>query len=214
MDVHPKDPLSTCFLCRPDPRLVFRQGAAGLALAGLGPISPGYSVVGTTQHVHSLADLAAPKLRDFLYFAEEIRETLTARYGSCLLAEHGNSPLCEFDSSRDKHCFHPHFLLFPGAQDVAGLIEQEAGRLQQFNTLAGAVAAGAGRREYLLVSSSPTQFSVLVPDRMLPSQFARALVAGQSGCPELVSWRNTPNYARALENAAANRVLFEASELV
>jgi len=84
------DPLRSCFLCEPDDQLVFLRSHAGIALAGLGPLVAGYSVVGTRQHVACLSGLDIRSRRQYLAFAENVRSVFAAKYGGCLLSEHGN----------------------------------------------------------------------------------------------------------------------------
>ena len=45
-----------CFLCSPDPALVYASDGSGVALCGLGPLVAGYSLVATRKHVRSAAD--------------------------------------------------------------------------------------------------------------------------------------------------------------
>lgn len=203
------DSLRTCFLCDPDDHLIFLRTRSGIALAGLGPIAPGYSVVATTKHVACLDNLDIPSRRQYLELAEGVRSVLAAKHGACLLSEHGNTPLCEFDRSRDKHCFHPHFLLFPGVGAVEHLIPPNFGQINHLTSIEAAVTCARDGQEYLLISPRAGAYSVILPSGMLPSQFARSLVAASQGRPELTSWRTAPNYQVARENADANRLLFQ-----
>jgi len=83
-----------CFLCNPNGALVFHEGSAGIALAGLGPIVDGYTVVASRQHVSSATDLPGLALKSFCTYAEQIRGKLVEIYGSCLMTEHGKAGLC------------------------------------------------------------------------------------------------------------------------
>src|SRR5213593_5151012 len=54
-----------CFLCDPASNLVYRRESSGIALAGLGPVTRGYSVVATIGHIRSAADAALGQAPDF-----------------------------------------------------------------------------------------------------------------------------------------------------
>lgn len=92
----PQDPstaVTGCFLCDPPADLTYCKTADGLAISGLGPLVDGYSVVSAVPHVRSAADAAVGGAPEFLPFAERVRSRLIARYGSCLLTEHGRMPV-------------------------------------------------------------------------------------------------------------------------
>src|SRR5689334_15782005 len=107
-----------CFLCAPAADLMYASNGRAFALCGLGPIVPGYSLVATKQHTASAADAVADST-ELPKFAEQIRGLLASRYGNCLITEHGRVPVC-FDPSgtSDPHCYHAHFLLFPGVPEI------------------------------------------------------------------------------------------------
>src|SRR5438270_12911388 len=106
-------PVAGCFLCEPDPDLIFAESGSARALCGLGPISDGYSLVATRGHISSAADALPALGKGFLDFTASVRNALVDRFGSCLLSEHGRVPLCAQDVAADRHCYHAHFLLFP-----------------------------------------------------------------------------------------------------
>src|SRR5260370_35277829 len=83
-----------CFLCDPDPALVYRAAREGVALCGLGPLVRGYSLVATRDHIRSAADAAPGSAPEFLSFASEIRVKLGALFGPCVMTEHGLVPAC------------------------------------------------------------------------------------------------------------------------
>ena len=200
-------PIQECFLCFPDQSLVFDSGKDGLALSGLGPLVDGYSVVATLQHADSLADLETTIVRRYLDYTEYLRKAFASQYGTCLVAEHGNSPLCYFDWSRDKHCFHPHFLLFPGVPDVTREARKRISNEQSFPSLWQAISASKGEQEYLLLSPSPNKVTIFYPDSMLPSQFSRTLVGAALGKLHLASWQKHPNKSDAQSNAISSKIL-------
>jgi diadenosine tetraphosphate (Ap4A) HIT family hydrolase len=108
--------VADCFLCRPDQRLIFAETPAYLAMCGLGPIVPGYSLVATKAHIPSMADLDRAGREALSAFLEQVSRLLGAEYGSAAVAEHGRVPICDFlTENADGHCYHAHLLMFPDA---------------------------------------------------------------------------------------------------
>ncbi|CAJ0693299.1 hypothetical protein [Ralstonia wenshanensis] len=195
-----------CFLCRPAARLLADIDNDFFTMAGLGPLSPCYAIIATIRHLDQLGDVSA--IDNFSHYVERIRHTLTERFGSCRLTEHGHSPLCTLANSQTVHCFHPHVLLFPGAPAIQTSANQHflSGGVV-FDSLAEALKYGRDLDQYLLVSDTPTSFSVYSAAGGLPRQFARALIAEQIGDIERASWRDFPGIATAEENAEFLRAL-------
>lgn len=113
---------SDCFLCAPNARLVFWTGASFLAMAGLGPVTDGYSLIGTRDHVKSMADVDDRDSEGRDDALAMVRRNLSRLFGEpCLITEHGRVPVCKDNDHHrhDAHCFHAHFLAFPQAPDVS-----------------------------------------------------------------------------------------------
>lgn len=195
-----------CFLCFPREDLVFDRCASGIAFAGLGPITDGYSIVATPRHVRYLSELSWAHLVEYLQFIEKIRSFLEGLYGSCLITEHGNTAFCADYSAG--HPFHPHSLMFPRAKSILASAIEYFKHYEQVSTLLEVVKI-AGQRQYLLASPNSREYYVFFPANGMPRQFARALVAEQCRQPELASWRDHPNLDRALRDAAAHRDLLK-----
>jgi len=190
-----------CFLCRPASRLLIDVEQTVFTIAGIGPLSPCYAIVATIEHLDQIRDTAT--IEQFAEYAEKIRQVLTNQFGSCLMTEHGHSPLCTLDNKKSVHCFHPHILLFPGAPSIIDSADEwfvNGG--SRFNSLKNALKYGVDLAQYLLISESTESFKVYHVNEGLPRQFARALVAEQQGNDEHASWRTHPKIDLAEENAS------------
>lgn len=196
-----------CFLCAPNEQFVFHREGECYAMTGIGPIVPGYSVVATQTHAHSLSQLKSHALSEYLQYTTKIRNALSAEYGSCLLTEHGKMPICRSAVSTDSHCFHPHFLLFPNSPDV---VERATSQIKDYvltDNFYDAIEIGCRADQYLLVSPSEGHYIIFMPES-LPNQYARLLVAEGVGNIELASWRDYPNTDMALEYRNKHKKLF------
>lgn len=194
-----------CFLCNPPNDLVYASSEHGIALCGLGPLSDGYSVVASREHVGSVADLS-PRCPEFLQFANHVRSFLSSEFGSCIVTEHGRVPVCvDVSGTSDAHCFHAHLLFFAGVPDITAAAVPYFAKKQQYGTLEEAAAAAKDNSEYFLVSGSPARASVLTRPGRLIRQFARVLVADAIGKPELTNWRTRPQRHQAVAEAARLR---------
>jgi diadenosine tetraphosphate (Ap4A) HIT family hydrolase len=194
-----------CFLCDPSPDLLYKTSDNSVAMCGLGPIVPGYSVIAPRRHAASCADLVEPILSDFVSLVDSARQALTERFGPCLITEHGRVPTCAPESTHaEPHCYHAHLLVFPNAPDVEQEILQHFARREKAMGLSGAFKLGRKHQEYFLFSPSRERFFVLTrPGRMM-RQFARFLIAGALGKPELANWRRFP--MREVAACAANEL--------
>lgn len=193
----------TCFLCSPDRELVYHEDSRGIALCGLGPIVPGYSVVAPSQHLHSAADSVRVGDDGFLDLATDIRARLIERFGSCLLTEHGRIPVCTESTHRpDPHCFHAHFLLFPGVPAVEHTARAYFGRVATATDMREALQMVDDDEGYFFLSPNLSRFLVLTPPVLFIRQFSRLLVADAIGKAGLADWRKHPQLDRAKAMAA------------
>lgn len=191
-----------CFLCRPNAALLAAVGEDGYAVAGLGPLSDGYAVIATHDHLLGLAEADARLRTAYASYAQHVARVLAKNYGNCFLVEHGNMAVCGVSEKGRAHCFHPHFLLIPGKPvSLDSFVEYFGGRFERFPELIDAVNYGAERGQYVLAGDAAGPFYVFLPDGELPRQFARGLVADQLGVPELASWRDEPSIQWVLRNA-------------
>lgn len=196
-----------CFLCSPESALVFLEGANFLALGGLGPVVDGYCVIAAKSHAKSMADVGPDLCQERNEFVARVRNRLTELYGSCLITEHGRMVLCA-DGEHDGHCFHAHFLVFPGVADIAELARSYFMNSEKFDNLEAALAYGSTCTEYFLTSPDSETFSVFSVPLNAPRQLARYLVAWKSESPELADWRVWPQRDRALAIAESLRAKF------
>jgi hypothetical protein len=196
-----------CFLCAPEADLIYASNTSAFALCGLGPIVPGYSLVATTRHTASAADAIAES-SELPEFAEQIREILASRHGNCFVTEHGRVPVC-FDPSgtSDPHCYHAHFLLFPGVPDIVKAAKPYFAQIREANALKGALELAQQEKEYFLISPSPTEAYIMSRPGRLIRQFARVLVADATGNRDLANWRKYPNRESCVSTAKSLRDL-------
>jgi hypothetical protein len=163
---------------------------------------PGYSVLATRHHVPSGADAAIASPDAFATFVEQVRLILEGRYGSCLITEHGRVPVCADPSgTTDPHCFHAHFLLFPGAPPIMEAARAHFATLRVEHCLAEALRTCADLDEYFLFSPDNRTFAVMTRPGKLIRQFARLLVADSLGHPEEANWRRAPRERQATNTA-------------
>jgi len=197
----------TCFLCQPDRALVYHETKVGRALCGLGPLMPGYSVVASLGHVPSAADLLRERGNDFVLLAAQVRDSLEREFGPTIVTEHGRVPVCD-DNTREQHCYHAHFLMFPSAPSILEAAVNAYRKFGQFGSMDSALLSVPEDDEYLLLSEEPGSYSVLLEPRRTCRQFARTLIAQQMGVPHLASWRLRPQHDEASLNAARLRRVF------
>lgn len=164
MDKAVKEPGSSvpaCFLCDPSRDLVFLDRSGFVALAGLGPIVAGYSLIAAKAHVMSMADIPSELQSGRDAFVTSVRAQLSEKYGSCLITEHGRMAICVDDQEGlDTHCLHAHFLVFPGASDISELARSYFDSCENFSDLGTALSQAQNLEEYVLVSPTPEQVSI------------------------------------------------------
>jgi len=193
-----------CFLCSPDHRLIYWRSANFIALSGLGPVTPGYSLISTAAHTKSMADVDSRHTLERADALRLIRNRLSRVYkGPCLVTEHGRVPLCrdEDDQQHDAHCFHAHFLVFPCAPDISSLVATYFAHVHKFQKLDDAMEHAAAFSGYVLISPRVDEFSIFTGPLNLPRQLARKLVAHAIGRPDLANWRSQPNWDATIHTA-------------
>lgn len=196
-----------CFLCEPDQELVFLRGEDSIALSGLGPIVPHYGVVASRAHIPSAADAQRAGL-NIAATARRLVEAFNARDMRCVVAEHGRVPVCAERIGQERHCYHAHLLVFPGAKlpdmDVTAIF----GSTNTYPTFDEALRHAPVDGEYYLLSDNLEETIVHTVPHGVPRQFLRALIAANEGRPELADWRAYPDQEIALKYAAELRKLF------
>jgi hypothetical protein len=202
-----------CFLCDPSRDLVFFTCDDFFALAGLGPVVDGYSVLAARPHLKSMADMPSQLAQKRDALVHVLRDRLSRKYGGCLITEHGRMAVCaEDDNDHEAHCFHAHFLIFPGVHDVTEMASSYFGKVKEFNELGIALSHAAQCEEYVLISPTPKCFRIFSAPLNIPRQLTRFLVAHHANVLHLANWRDQPNRERAEAIADNLRSLF-ATEL-
>jgi hypothetical protein len=203
-----------CFLCNPRPELVYASVDESLALCGLGPLGPAYSIIATKAHVRSAAD-AYNTVSGFIDFTNDVRAILDGLFGSSVLTEHGRLGACVGPSgASDPHCFHAHFLLFPGVPNIVENARSYFAEDRLSSTLSNAMQiANESPDEYFLVSGSVDSFHIMTRPSELIRQFARWLVAGALNTPEKANWQEFPDEQNALRCAQDLREVFKKQSL-
>jgi hypothetical protein len=195
-----------CFLCEPDPSLIYASDTEFFAMCGYGPIVPGYSIIATKGHVRSCADLSHVKKGRLETFVKSISDLISI-YGECVITEHGRVPICNYlNDNADAHCYHAHILLFPGSPSILNSAEQAAVCQGRHRSLPEALSLAESLDHYVLLAE-PTQsdFRVFGPPDPPTRQFARLLVATEIGRPQAADWRMDANRDAALRYAVQFR---------
>ena len=211
---HDESHREDCFLCHPSAQLLAYAGKECYTMAGLGPPCDCYALIATYQHGPIPAPGDPAQLETIAEYAEITQRILSENFGSCVLAEHGKMPVCNPNRPIGSHCFHPHFLLFPGAPDPLPEFEDYfSSKGDRFETLRDALRHAVTLPGYLLGSSRPGQYTIFPTENGLPRQFARMVVADSLGHPDLASWQAHPNGEWAIRNAEVLRRLLTSNEL-
>ncbi len=197
-----------CFLCRPASHLLAHVGESCYTVAGLGPLCNGYAVVATDLHGPFEDSPGSAHLASWGRYSEWVQRALEAQFGTCVLAEHGKMSICNPNRRPGSHCFHPHFLLFPGVPDpLPEFRDHFRCEGEFFSTLPDALISASRLPSYLLGSPGPGEYFVFATPDGLPRQFARAIIADSLGMPDLASWHTHPGGEWAMRNAAVLRKL-------
>jgi hypothetical protein len=166
-----------CFLCQPAKQLVAHMGTDHYTMDGLGPLTDAYAIVATNEHGTGEEKDNHFRSPETARYAEKIQAMLATQFGTCVLTEHGKMPVCLPNTAADTHCFHPHFLLFPGAPypltECRDFFETNG---DHFESLIDALQAASALQFYFLVSSRPGEYYIFDADG-LPQQYARGIVA-------------------------------------
>src|SRR5208282_1634470 len=166
------------------------------------------SVLATKAHLASAAD-ASRIVPEFNVFAGRVRSILESAFGSCVLTEHGRIPVCvDVSGTTDPHCYHAHFLLFPGVHNIEDRAKEYFATVESARSLADAMAIAGAHREYFLISGTCDSYQVLTRPGKLIRQFARVLVADALKVPVRANWRKYPQEEEAIRNASLLRQKF------
>jgi hypothetical protein len=123
---------------------------------------------------------------------EQTRARVEQLLGPCLFTEHGRVAVCDRQAGSDEHCFHAHFLVFPGATELEAISRSYFAKTETYGTVAPALDYARAQQEYFLFSPSQNRYLIMTrPTRMI-RQFARYLVSERLGVPERANWRKHP----------------------
>lgn len=200
-----------CFLCAPDPELIFVRDANTFALAGLGPVVPYYSLVASTAHVPSASDGQSEGI-NLVAAVRRVVAGFNARGMQCVIAEHGRVPVCAERVGQERHCYHAHLLVFPGADLPTLDVSSMFGQVRRYSSIEDGLSNAPAHGEYYLLSDNTGATVVHSQPRYVPRQFLRSLLAAEVGRPELADWRKTPARQSALDYAVQLRRFFEGEE--
>jgi hypothetical protein len=187
---------SECFLCGPDPELVYADSDSFLAMLGWGPIGEGYSLIATREHLPSMMDLADSQAHELQRFTDQVRARLRPLFGECVITEHGRIAACVEAVTRtyEPHCLHAHRLVFPGLVEIDMPVLAPQFRWQTHDSFLGAHAVFDWAGQYLYAeAASGTCFTATVAGPV-PRRLFRTLVATLEGVPELSDWRSDPQF--------------------
>jgi diadenosine tetraphosphate (Ap4A) HIT family hydrolase len=186
--------MSECFLCQPDPTLVYGASDNFFAMLGLGPIVPGYSLVATREHIPSMFDLDDAQATELVEFNSLIADRLETSFGRHVLStEHGRVGMCVDErGAHEPHCYHAHRLVFPAGVDIAHCLVDSEIEALPFESFAAARLGASHLTSYLYLEQSTGEVLVGTYSERAPRQFFRRAVATELGVPELADWRERP----------------------
>jgi diadenosine tetraphosphate (Ap4A) HIT family hydrolase len=182
-----------CFLCEPDPTLVFARTQNFFAMLGHGPIGEGYSLIASIEHEPSMLDVSLTLAREVEDFTHTVRERLAPHYGPALVTEHGRVAPCVATATAayEPHCLHAHRLVFPGWDrlDIRALAPEF--RWRKYPSFLVARENGAPSGQYLVCQHADETIDISQVPAGVPRQFFRSVVATAVGRPKLADWRRT-----------------------
>ncbi|CAN5449029.1 hypothetical protein BH10ACT3_BH10ACT3_00140 [soil metagenome] len=201
------EPTPGCFLCTPKVEWVWANGEHYYAMAALGPVVEGMSIVASRAHARSMFDIPEELLPELNEFTSMARDRLRRTYDKAVhVTEHGRVGLCEIVSDQfEQHCYHAHRLLFPtdGVSFVDALTQSVIEPIEA-SSFEDARALGGHLTEYLYYQMPDGRVLLGTNDESTPRQFFRGVVADAVGQPDLRSWRAHPR--PELADAAAARL--------
>lgn len=185
-----------CFLCRPDPALIYLVDGPFFAMLGIGPIGEGYSLIATKSHERSMFDLTSDDAERLTRFTASVRNRLRPLYGECTLGEHGRTTLCVGQAAvkYEPHCMHAHRLVFPGLDRLPLAAVAAGAKIQRYETFIEAYRSFDPPGQYLYAESADGSCEVAVMPRPVPRQQLRRLAANLRGeSPDNADWVKHPH---------------------
>ncbi len=161
-----------------------------LAIASVGALVRGWTLVIPTEHAMSLAVLSSERRIELLQSVEGLRTSISAELGvGTVVFEHGASSECSPVSCTTAHA-HVHVVPFDG--DLLAYAARHLPLQGSWHLLANPDDLEAMQgRDYLFASSRPFEYSVLELQEPV-SQYFRRVIADKVGSPEEWNWREWP----------------------
>lgn len=174
-----------CFLCRPDPALIYLVDEPFFAMLGVGPIGEGYSLIATKSHEQSMFDLTPDDAEQLTRFTADVRDRLRPLYGECALGEHGRVALCVGQAAveHEPHCMHAHRLVFPGLNYLPLAAVTPGATVEPYGSFSEAYRSFKPSGQYLYAESADGSCEVAEMPRPVPRQQLRRLAANLRGEP-------------------------------
>ena len=185
-----------CFLCEPDPGLVYLREGSFFAMLGLGPLREGYSVIATLEHVPSMLDLDQHRAEELIDFTRLVRARHVMRgYEPGAITEHGRVATCVYavTEAHEPHCLHAHRLLFPGEPEVD--LRLVASQVESYPDPLAAFEHFEWAGQYLYSETPNGSCALARAPRRLPRQLLRRLVAHRLDDDEAADWQTRPGLA-------------------
>jgi len=199
-----------CFLCNPSKDLVFARSESFYAMAGLGPIVEGYTILSAREHWRSFFDVPESLLGEYYEFVEIVRMRLASEYLYPITTEHGRVPVCaSTDPTRhEPHCYHAHQLLFPVSFDFSADLRARNDPVVEATDLSAArnQVRKISEGEYLYFEGSNHHVTVSLPAIRPARQYFRLLVASYLGDMSLADWKAAQRRELALKAKARLKV--------
>ncbi len=183
-----------CFLCDPDPNLVYARSDSFFAMAGWGPIGDGYSLIGAREHLPSMMDLSAEEAAELEEFTAELRRRLDPLFGAATITEHGRIAACleAGVGEHEPHCLHAHRLVFPGLEEIDVTRIATSLQWRSFVSFLEVHAGFSWEGQYLYAEAAAGDCRVAAAAGPIPRQFFRGVAARLRGEPEMADWRKQP----------------------
>jgi hypothetical protein len=188
--------VTRCFLCDPEPALVYAESDRFFAMLGLGPITEGYSLIAARAHVPSMLDLPSGHRKELVDFTALVRERLDTVYGPATVTEHGRVPPCleRHALAHEPHCLHAHRLVFPNSPQLDLTEVAPALVAHEFGSFLGAAVAFRDPGQYLYLENPDGTCQLASVHGPFPRQFFRRVVAATVGALEVSDWQAHPRH--------------------
>jgi diadenosine tetraphosphate (Ap4A) HIT family hydrolase len=189
-------PVAGCFLCLPDPSLIFDESDHFFVMLGLGPIVEGYSIIAAKDHVSSMLDLHRQHAEELSDFSLAVRARLCKQYGPTTITEHGRVAPCVTPQIRayETHCLHAHRLVFPGISQISIVRSSAITNEQRYDDYLETWRRFDDPRQYLFSERATLECDVASVRGPITRQYFRRLAAFRVGTPDLADWRTHPGY--------------------